>query len=493
MNLINSITDTKNATEAINNLIYQFENSELRKKMVDGYNYYRSENTAINDRQMLVYVQDENGNPVEMEDPYKANNQLASGFMRTLIDQKINYSLGKKITLDVDNEKLFYETVGKDFQVYLKRLGKEASIKGIGWLHVYMKTDGTLGLTIVPSEQIIPIYKTYDSKELDLIIRYYNFSKITQKGTYEIVTRVEVWDSQQATYYERSDESGFYYLLTDEQMFDTFGECQPNPKYHFQRAFIYGDSVASSEGVPWGKVPFIPLYNNDESDYDLQSVKTYVDAYDIVNSDFINNLVDFQDIYWILKGYDGENLLEFLTQVKRYKTLKVSESGDARAEKLDVPYEARKEAKESLEKDIYAFGMGFNPNQIGDGNITNIVIQSRYTQLDLKADAFEEQVDIFVGKFLYFINTFLQLHSKPLLIIDAITYNRSMMMNEAELLKSNAEQKGVISEQTRLKNHIWVDNVDEEITMMEDEIQTPDLSDTSDLENNNEVVNDEQL
>ena len=36
--------------------------------------------------------------------------------------------------------------------------------------------------------------------------------------------------------------------------------------------------------------------------------------------------------------------------------------------------------------------MGFNPAQVGDGNITNIVILSRYTLLDLKKSKFEKRL-----------------------------------------------------------------------------------------------------
>ena len=38
--------------------------------------------------------------------------------------------------------------------------------------------------------------------------------------------------------------------------------------------------------------------------------------------------------------------------------------------------------------------MGFDPTKVGDGNITNVVIQSRYTLLDLKANALEKRLKI---------------------------------------------------------------------------------------------------
>ena len=42
--------------------------------------------------------------------------------------------------------------------------------------------------------------------------------------------------------------------------------------------------------------------------------------------------------------------------------------------------------------------MGFNSSQIGDGNITNVVIKSRYVLLDLKANKLEMRLKKFLRK-----------------------------------------------------------------------------------------------
>ena len=42
--------------------------------------------------------------------------------------------------------------------------------------------------------------------------------------------------------------------------------------------------------------------------------------------------------------------------------------------------------------------MGFNSAQLGDGNITNVVIKSRYALLDLKCNKFEKQLRAFLSK-----------------------------------------------------------------------------------------------
>lgn len=458
-----------NTSEYIKNYIQDFEASQLRQKMRYGEDYYRSKNTEIMSRKMYIYTEDKDGIPLEMEDPYKANNKLPAGYMKILVDQKLNYVLGKPITLETEQQDELTETLGKKFQTTLKQIGKEASKKAIAWGHVYIDNYGNFKLMKVPSEQVIPVYSSYDDEQLEKVIRYYAVTTLNESNQVVQVNRVEVWDKEQVTYYQENTASGEYDLLNEEDMFNIFGKPYSNPKYHFQKDIKYGEVTARTEGLSWGDIPFIPLYNNDEEENDLNPVKAFIDAYDIVNSDFVNNLEDFQDVYWILKGYNGENIGKFLDQVKRYKTLKVGEGGDARAETIQIPYEARREAKEGLEKDIFTFGMGVNPNAVGDGNITNVVIKARFANLDLKASQFEQEVKDFIDKLMYFVNRYREINGQSEIILDDIVFNRSMMVNEVELLTANATQNGFISQKTRLSNHPWVSDTEEEIEMLEEE------------------------
>ena len=462
---------SKDLIKLINAYIDRFQASEQRRKMVEGEKYYWSENTTINERRMIIYAEekDSEGNsiPFEIDDPYKSNNQLASGYMKLLVDQKVNYLLGKEFNLESSDNDLLWEIVGNKFQQMVKDVAKEASKKGLGWCHVYIGKDGRFKTEMIPSEQIIPVWN--ENSELDAVIRYYKIEKFVD-GDFEVFDRVEFWDKEKVTYFEALEGTSDYRLLSEDDMTKMLGKAYSNPKGHFQRELLYGDVVGSSESLGWGEVPFIPLHNNYEKNTDLKPVRKYIDAYDVVVSDFMNNLEDFQDVYWILKNYDGENLSEFLYQVKRYKTLKTADDGDARAEKIDVPYEARKEARNALEEDIFKFGMGFNPSMVGDGNVTNVVLRSRFAVLDLKADDFEPLVYGFIESIVGFVNVYCELFRMPTVELMGITFNRSLVVNEVELLEANSKQKGSISETTRLTNHPWVDDAEEEMQLMEDEL-----------------------
>ena len=486
MNRINQFNTPEEVTEVINSYIESFESSERRKKMKYGEDYYRSENTEIMNRKKLIYMENDEGEPIEMEDPYKANNKLPSGFFKILVDQKISYLLGNNLTLETEDD--IEDDLPRDFQQKTKKAAKEASKKAIGWVQVYIDDDGNFSVKQIPAEQVIPVYKPHNNDELEMVIRYYQVTVLNEDNEAVKITRVEVWDEEEVTYYEESTEDSLYHLIGPERMKQIHGREFPNPKKHFYKDVRYGDRLAETEGQHWGRVPFVPLYNNDEEDYDLQPVKRFIDAYDIVNSDFVNNLEDFQDIYWVLKGYGGQNLNEFLQEVKRYKALKTSEDGEARAETIDIPHEARKEAKRGLRRDIFRFGMGADPDQVGDGSVTNVVIKSRYANLDLKADQFETQVKEFIYQIVELLNAYRETQGENPVELEGINLDRSMIMNEKEMLEANKGQHGHVSEETRLSNHPWIDNPEAEKEKMREEIENrPDLdaieSDAEPVEN----------
>lgn len=89
-----------------------------------------------------------------------------------------------------------------------------------------------------------------------------------------------------------------------------------------------------------------------------------------------------------------------IQNVKVKKHIGVDADGGVDIKTVDIPYEARKVKLELDEKNIYRFGMGFNSAQLGDGNITNIVIKSRYALLDLKSNKLEIRLKQFLRQML---------------------------------------------------------------------------------------------
>jgi len=354
--------NTMGISEYIKTFINDFEGSDSREEMVNGEAYYRSKNIAILDRNMWIYTE-ENGIPIKIKDPYKANNKLPSGYMKILVNQKLNYSVGKDIALKTigdDDNAILLDILGKDFSKKLKQIGKEACKKSVGWGHVYINDNGEFKIKLIPSEQVIPIYSMYDDEVLEKIIRYYSVTTSNSNNEIIQVNRVEIWDKEMVTYYQQNSETLEYDLLNKEEMFNIFGRNYTNPKYHFQKDLKYGNVITTTEGLSWGEVPFVPLFNNDEEQTDLEGIKQFIDAY--------------------------------------------------------------KEALQRLEEDIFKFGMGVNPDKIASGNITNVVIKARFANLDLKANDFEQEIKDFINKLMVFVNRYLELNNQANIELDKIKH-----------------------------------------------------------------------
>jgi hypothetical protein len=105
-------------------------------------------------------------------------------------------------------------------------------------------------------------------------------------------------------------------------------------------------------------------------------------------------------VLYVVKGFQGENLDEMLMNMKAKKHVGLDEEGGVDIKTIDIPYQARQAKLELDEKNIYRFGMGFNSSQLGDGNITNVVIKNRYALLDLKCNKMELHLKNFFRKIL---------------------------------------------------------------------------------------------
>ena len=168
-----------------------------------------------------------------------------------------------------------------------------------------------------------------------------------------------------------------------------------NPRPHILRVNL---SDGKMFGSGFGYIPFFRMDNNKNRVSDLNLIKSLIDDYDLMNCSLSNNLQDLTEGIFAVKGFEGDNLEELINNVKTKKMIGVAEGGDLDIKTVDIPYEARKTKMEIDEKNIYRFGFGFNSSQSGDGNITNIVIKSRYSLLDLKANKLELKLKQFLRK-----------------------------------------------------------------------------------------------
>ena len=102
--------------------------------------------------------------------------EIKHDFFGLMVDEKIDYLLGKEPTLECKN-KTYVEYVkkilGNEFLYDLQEVAREASIKSIAWMQFYITEDGKAALMNIPSEEVIPVWTDKRHRELDMLIRRY--------------------------------------------------------------------------------------------------------------------------------------------------------------------------------------------------------------------------------------------------------------------------------------------------------------------------------
>ena len=183
--------------------------------------------------------------------------------------------------------------------------------------------------------------------------------------------------------------------------------------------------------------------------------------YDIVMSDFGNNFEDYQEMYWVLKNYNGQDATSFVKEFKESRILKVSGEGDAKQVAQEVPAMSRETFLKLLKKDIYSFGMAVDMEAI-KGDVTNEAIRAMYSDLDLKANDFEMEITDFFSQCLYFINRYNEINNIAE-VESEITFTRDKIINEKDAIESILSQVGFRAKVQLLKQMPNVTDVEEEL------------------------------
>lgn len=452
------VTDQKpGTTEWIQ---FHIENHNTQA-MREGVRYYENENDILERKQYTVIDEQ------KVIDEDKPNNKIPHGYHKLLVDQKVSYLVGKPINFSAEDEPLLEhinEMLGEKWDDIANELVKEAANKGIEWLHPFIDEDGSFDYMVVPAEQVIPIYKDEKRREIEFIIRYYPFELDGRE-----VLRVEVWDENTVTFYMQLN--GKYVLDPTEEI---------NPQSHF----YYGNDK-TSEGYGWGKVPFVSFKNNEQETSDLKYYKQLVDAFDGRVSDNQNNFEEIQELIYVLKGYEGQSLSEFMQNLKYYKAINVDGDGGVDTKQAEIPMQSIDSHLDRLKENIFTFGQGIDPttDDFG-GNSSGITLKFLYSLLDLKASQTERKFRKSIQVFLWFLCEYLAMSGQGEYDYKSVgfTFRYNIMANDKENAEIARDSMGIISQQTIVENHPFVNDAEVEMERIDSEKSAYSIEDELDEE-----------
>lgn len=467
--------------KVIQDLIEDFLNSDLRKKMDYGDRYFKIGNDILSkDLSSYIIYDKETKTKQVRKNTHKSNQKIAHAFYTKQVNQKKAYVAGKPITItysspvtenlsEEDKKKkdktitdIVWNVLGVNFERLIKNRVKEASNKAIAWIHPDYK-DGRLIFRKYKSEECIPIYDNESEEFLVGFIHFYEIKDLTSKPAKKI-KYVEYWDENEVRYYiEEKDNAGTSSFVED--------VSREKPGCHWiTRVYNVSDGTLKRiEKHSWSKVPFICVENNEEHINDLEPIKNLIDAYDLINSNFVNTVEDLKEIIWLINGYGAEDLLALIENLKVNGVARTNDTmGKIDAKLLSIPYEARQTLLKGLKELIYEFGRSVdtsNKDLIGNAP-SGESLEFLYTDLDLKAEDIIPSLRSSIYEMLWY--TLQDLKRKGVIQDNInefdfkIEFNKSRIFNEVE--KANAlSNDTVLSTKTKLEKHPWCDDVDLEL------------------------------
>lgn len=233
-----------------------------------------------------------------MADPAKPNHKVVNPYANYITDIMTGYFLGEPVTYTSEDKELL-NVIGaiynyNDEAAENSELAQDASITGVAFEIMYLDADKQIRFETVSPLGSIPIYEDTVEGDLLYFIRYYsNKDIVTGKES----TTVEVYSRTEVTTYVRDYAAS-------------------------------GLTFVSRVPHAFGMVPVIDYYNNKEALGDFEPVLSEIDAYDVLESDSLNEMDYFADAYLGLYGMGGTDA-EDIAAMKEQRVLLMPSDGKA--------------------------------------------------------------------------------------------------------------------------------------------------------------------
>lgn len=383
--------------------------------------------------------------PADTDPLRNADNRVSHNFHQLITDEKTAYMFTNPVLFDVGDKEInkkITETLGDDFKSESAYLCTNATNNKVGWLHYWIE-DNKFQYATVETEQCIPIFDGKLKKKLTGFYRYYEVYEEDERYNIKSYVMFEFWDNKHCEKYKFKGNLQGTGLTYIPEAFDTFGHDLE-------------------------EVPFIEFKNNRNMISDLKKYKDLIDIYDKVMSGYANDLEDIQQLIYILENYGGEDLKEFLGELKRFKTVKTETGADGKTNgglktlSIEIPVEARNSILEILKKQIYESGQALQQDTENFGNASGVALKFFYRKLELKAGLTQIEFEKGFNKLIRAIMKFLNISDWKTKIITQ-TWTRNMISNDLENAQIASQSVDIISDETIMKNHPWVENLEEEL------------------------------
>ena len=391
---------------------------------------------------MPVYAQEENDRVID--------NQYAN-----LVDQHVNYVLGKPFTVTTSNdayEEQLNLIFDRPFKRMLSRAAVDAINEGLAWVFPYYNESGQMEFQEFPAHEILPFWQDAEHTKLDCAIRYYE--TLAYEGREErTVAHVELYTKESVKRY----------------VFEN-GSLVPDVERGVEVFYAVADG---NQPQAWARIPLIAFKYNAHEIPMVKRVETQQKALNRTRTNWTEMMNrDINTTILAVKGYDGENVKELRTKLQKYGAVLLEADGDIQPVELQRGCEDYIGYITQLKKSLVENARGFdakddrvasNPNEMN--------LRSMYSDIDLDADMMETQFQAGFDELMWFIDQYLLNAGVGDFTNEYVvfTFDRNMIVNDGDTINNIRNSDGIVSRKTLLAHHPYVTNVQQELDRLQEE------------------------
>jgi len=224
------------------------------------------------------------------------------------------------------------------------------------------------------------------------------------------------------------------------------------------------------KGYNWKTLPFLWVKYNIEELPLIYFIKELIDDINYQESITADVLRDVVNFIYIIKNYGGTDLKEFLSDLQKYKAVKVDESGGIDKLQADLDIQAVLQFLDKHRRDIYDYARSVDTQDPNLGDASGKALKLRYMDLDMDINDLEAEFQFAFEKLKPFIDDVLNVSGKGSFYnydFD-VAFKRDAIVNETEIIE-NIAKSPYLSLETQLSKHPWVEDVTAEMKKIEAE------------------------
>lgn len=464
--------------------IDEFKNSDKYNEMIVADKYYC--NNGDIEKKERIYI-DEDG--LEKVSPHAKNYKMKHPILYKMINQKAGYLLRKKPTikqvLDKEEEqdeqyvKETDEVFNNRMHKRLKRTLIETVKKAIAWWQVFIDENGKFKVRLRYGTRIRPLWEDEEHEILDALIMFYDVDEYTSEDVKERKTKVEYYDN----------EGIRYYIYDNDILVEDVVEVEKRKKFIIGKdtegTSILGHYIINGEVKKWKKgIPFIYFkYNGDELPL-IHLLKSLLDCYDELTSKMGDSIYEAPDGINVVKNYQ-DDAGTFQKNLQTFNTIFLESDGEYDRKNVEINIEAFKEFISQLRKDIYEGGSGVDTQSEKFGTQdSGVALKQLYSDLDLDCSNIETEFKSSLEYFKAFLDEWIAIKNNRDFSNRKLEYifNKTMTVNEKELIENCNNSIDVISKASVLANHPYVENIDDELISIKKEQEEEEKKSESEYE-----------